>query len=74
MKTVNITFYKPSGKFYCHEDAQISEQIEGGTSEYWNVLRSLHRIPSMVMVVTDSDDNKEPYIVPHLFKPLEGGE
>ena len=72
MKKVKITFFKPSGKYYTTEEGMISETLLGGTNDYWNALKELRRIKGMQMLVQDSGDNKEPYIVPHLFRALEG--
>ena len=69
MKTVNATYFKENGKYYTNETFGISEELLGGTNDYWNALKNGHRIEEMYMLVQDSDDNKEPYIVPHLFKP-----
>lgn len=69
MKTVNVTYFKESGKFYTFESFEISDKLLGGTNEYWEALQDSHRIKDMYMLVHDSGDNKEPYIVPHLFHP-----
>jgi len=69
MKTVKVTYFKYSGKYYTNETFGISEELLGGTNSYWEALKNNHRIKEMYMMIEDSGDNKEPYIVPHLFKP-----
>lgn len=69
MKTVKVTYFKDSGKYYTNETFGISEELLGGTNSYWEALKSNHRIKEMYMLVEDSGDNKEPYVVPNLFKP-----
>lgn len=69
MKTVKVTYFKKSGKYYTHETFEISEELKGGTNDYWKALEDNHRIKDMFMMVEDSDDELEPYIVPHLFHP-----
>lgn len=68
MKKVNVDYFKISGKFYTSETFEISEDLQGGTQDYYKALEDNHRIEDMVMVVRDSGDEKEPYIVPHVFK------
>jgi len=70
MKRVMVTYFKKSGKYYTEETVDISEELNGyeALSEE---LPKHHRIKTMSMLVQDSGDNKEPYIVPHLYKPLE---
>ena len=70
MKTVNVTYFKPSGKYYTEETVEISEELNGYEALF-NELPKHHRIKEMQMLVTDSDDGKEPYIVPHLYKAKE---
>lgn len=69
-KTVNVTYFKPSGKYYTSETIKISEDLNGYDALF-NEIPKHHRIKEMFMYVSDSDDNKEPYIVPHLFHPKE---
>lgn len=69
MKTVNVTYFKPSGKWYTNETVEIDETLNGYQVVFHEMPKH-HRIKEMQMLVTDSGDNKEPYIVPHLFKPL----
>lgn len=68
MKTVNVTYFKPSGKYYTSETEEISEELSGYEALFEEIPKR-HRIKEMYMHVDDSDDGKEPYIVPHLFKP-----
>lgn len=68
MKTVNVTYFKPSGKYYTSETVEISEELNGYEALFTEIPKH-HRIEDMAMLVQDSDDNKEPYIVPHLFAP-----
>ncbi|WP_102271343.1 hypothetical protein [Cytobacillus massiliigabonensis] len=68
MKTVNVTYFKPSGKFYTKETIEISEELNGYEALFEEIPKR-HRIEDMFMLVQDSDDDKEPYIVPHLFHP-----
>lgn len=67
-KQVGVTFFKKSGKFYTSEVGYIDSSVQGGTNDYWDALKGLHRIKDMDMLVEDSDDDVNPYIVPHLFK------
>jgi len=68
MKTVNVKYFKPSGKWYTTETVEISEELNGYEA-LSNELPKHHRIESMYMIVEDSDDGKEPYIVSHMYKP-----
>lgn len=66
MKQVEVIYFKPSGKYYTTEYVYISEQLNG--YEALKELPKHHRLEDMIMLVQDSNDNKNPYIVPHLFK------
>jgi len=68
MKTVNVKYFKPSGKWYTTETVEISEELNGYEALN-DELPKHHRIESMYMIVEDSDDGKEPYIVSHMYKP-----
>lgn len=70
MKTVNVTYFKSSGKYYTSETIEISEELSGYHALLYELPKH-HRIKDMYMSVSDSDDGKEPYIVPHLYKPKE---
>lgn len=70
MKTVNVTYFKPSGKYYTYETIEIDESLNGYDALFKEIPKH-HRIKTMDMLVQDSDDNKEPYIVPHFFKALK---
>jgi hypothetical protein len=70
MKTVNVTYFKPSGKYYTSETIEISEELSGYHALFSEIPKH-HRIKSMQMLVVDSGDGKEPYIVPHIFAPTE---
>ena len=73
MKRVYATYFKPSGKYYTQEDIGISEEL----NSYQTLFEELpkhHRIKNMFMLVQDGEDGLEPYIAPHLFKPLEPWE
>lgn len=70
MKTVNLTFFKPNGKYYTSEQVDISDDLNGYEAVFTEMPKH-HRIADMQMLVTDSEDGKEPYIVPHLFKAKE---
>lgn len=70
MKTVNVTYFKKSGKYYTNETIEISETLNGYEALFKEIPKH-HRIKGMRMLVMDSDDNKEPYIVPHLFEALD---
>ena len=70
MKRVMVTYFKKSGKYYTEETVDISEELNGYEA-LAHELPKHHRIKTMSMLVQDSGDNKEPYIVPHLYKPLE---
>jgi len=72
-KTVNITYFKPSGKFYTDETIEISEELNSYEALFHEIPK-YHRIKEMNMLVQDSGDDKEPYIVPHIFKALESWE
>lgn len=69
-KKVLLTYFKPSGKFYCHEEVFISEKLNGHQA-LAEELPKYHRIKTMIMEVRDSDDGLEPYIVPHIYHPRE---
>ncbi|MEK5414331.1 hypothetical protein [Paenibacillus sp. FSL L8-0708] len=68
MKTVSVTYFKPSGKYYTSEEIEISEGLNGYDALHKEIPKH-HRIKNMFMVVQDSEDGKEPYIVPGLFPP-----
>lgn len=68
MKDVKVSYFRQSGKWYTTEYVQISEELNGYQA-LTEELPKHHRIEDMFMLVQDSDDEKEPYIVPHLFKP-----
>lgn len=71
MKTVNVTYFKPSGKYYTSETEEISEELNGYDALFKEIPKR-RRIKAMYMHVSDSEDGKEPYIVPHLFQPING--
>lgn len=68
MKTVNVRYFKTSGKYYTDETIEISESLNGYEALFEEIPKH-HRIKEMIMVVSDSGDGKEPFIVPHLFLP-----
>lgn len=68
MKTVDVTYFKPSGKYYTHETIEISEELNGYDALHKEIPKH-RRHKDMYMVVRDSEDGKEPYIVPGLFPP-----
>ena len=70
MKTVTVNYFKPSGKWYTKETIDISEELDGYEALFQEIPKH-HRIKEMFMLVQDSNDDKEPYIVPHLFHPIE---
>lgn len=70
MKSVEVTYFKKSGKYYTHETVEISEELNGYDALF-HELPKHHRLKYMDMLVQDSGDGKEPSIVPHIFK---GGE
>lgn len=73
MKKVKVTYFKPSGKYYTEELVQIPTEISGYDALY-KELPKQHRIKNMFMLVQNSEpdgEEQEPYIVPHLFHPLE---
>ena len=70
MKTVNVNYFKPGGKWYTKETIDISEELNGYEALFEEIPKH-HRIKNMFMLVQDSNDEKEPYIVPHLFHPIE---
>jgi len=69
MKTVKVTYFKPSGKYYTAEQIEISEDLTGYQALFEEIPKH-HRLKEMMMLVQDSGDDKEPFIVPHIFKPL----
>ncbi|MGG5762624.1 hypothetical protein ACQ3VC_14045 [Bacillus proteolyticus] len=71
MKTVSVTYFKHSGKYYTSETIEISEELNGYEALDKEIPK-YHRIKEMSMLVQDSDDGKEPYIVPHLYNPKVG--
>ena len=68
MKTVNVRYFKTSGKYYTDETIEISETLNGYEALFEEIPKH-HRIKEMIMSVSDSGDGKEPFIVPHLFFP-----
>jgi hypothetical protein len=69
MKKLKVTYFKPgSGKYYTEENIEISEGMD-----FWELVDALRKPGvlrlngEMAAVVTDSDDNKQPYFVPHYF-------
>ncbi|AGY48292.1 hypothetical protein Slash_3 [Bacillus phage Slash] len=72
MKEVKVSYFRKSGKWYCTEYIDITEGLNGYQA-LTEELPKHHRIKDMFMLVQDSDDEKEPYIVPHLYKPIETG-
>lgn len=68
MKTVDVTYFKGSGKYYTAETIEIPETVSGYHALFYEIPAQ-HRIEDMFMLVQDSGDGKEPYIVPHLYKP-----
>lgn len=73
MKKVDVTYFRPSGKYYTAETIEISEDFDGYHALAYELPKH-HRLKDMAMLVQDSEDGKEPYIVPHLYKPKEGNE
>ena len=73
MKKVNVTYFKPSGKYYTSEEIEISEELNGYEALYVEIPKH-RRIKEMFMLVQDSEDGKEPYIVPGLFPPTKPWE
>jgi hypothetical protein len=70
MKIVVVTYFKPSGKYYTQETVLIPAGLNGYDALF-KELPKHHRIKSMFMLVQDGNDGEEPYIVPHLFPPIE---
>ena len=70
MKTVNVSYFRPSGKWYTKETIEIDERLNGYQALFEEIPKH-HRLKTMDMLVQDSDDGKEPYIVPHIFKAKE---
>ncbi|WP_010497714.1 hypothetical protein [Paenibacillus elgii] len=73
MKKVKVTYFKPSGKYYTQETVEISEELNGYQALHY-VLPNHHRIKNMFMYVENGEpegEEIEPYIVPHLFHPIE---
>ncbi|MED0863778.1 hypothetical protein [Bacillus safensis] len=68
MKTVNVRYFKTSGKYYTDETIEISDSLNGYEALFEEIPKH-HRIKEMIMSVTDSGDGKEPFIVPHLYFP-----
>jgi len=69
MKEVRVTYFKASGKYYTDEVIEIKSDISG----YHALAHELpkhHRIKDMFMLVQNNEDENEPYIVPHLYKPI----
>lgn len=73
LKTVNVTYFKPSGKYYTTETIKISTDF-GGYHALFKEIPKHHRIENMFMLVQDSGDGLEPYIVPNLFHPKKEWE
>jgi hypothetical protein len=70
MKSVNVTYFKTTGKYYTSENIEIDDSLNGYQALF-HELPKHHRIKYMDMLVQDSGDGKEPYIVPHIFKAKE---
>lgn len=70
MKEVSVTYFKPSGKYYTHEVVEIDSEMSAYHALFYELPKH-HRIKSMYMLVQNHEDENEPYIVPHLFKPKE---
>lgn len=68
MKEVSVTYFKPSGKYYTHEVIKIDSNMSGYQALF-HELPKHHRVKDMFMLVQNNEDENEPYIVPHLFKP-----
>lgn len=69
MKKVNVNYFKASGKWYTEEDIEIPETVNGYEALFQEIPKQ-HRLKEMFMHVSDSNDGKQPYIVPHLYKPF----
>ncbi|HEY5588250.1 MAG TPA: hypothetical protein VIK86_04750 [Candidatus Paceibacterota bacterium] len=65
MKTIIITYFKPSGKYYTEETIEISEDTP--CYDISSSVKPLLKLKDMIAVITDSDDGKKPCIVPHLI-------
>ncbi|MBU7315954.1 hypothetical protein [Paenibacillus oleatilyticus] len=73
MKKVKVTYFKPSGKYYTEEFVEIPVELSGYDALH-KELPKHHRIKNMFMLVQNSEpdgEEQEPYIVPHLFHPIE---
>lgn len=73
MKAVLVTYFKKSGKYYTHEKIEIPEHLTSYEALY-EELPKHHRLKEMFMMVENFEpvgEEKEPYIVPHLFHPIE---
>lgn len=67
MKKVKIVYFKPRGKYYTEENIEISEELTGYEA-LLEIPKHL-RIHEMIAIAFDSNDGKEPYIVPNLYHP-----
>jgi hypothetical protein len=70
VKEVKVSYFRKSGKWYLTEYVEIPETLNGYQAVF-EELPKHHRIKDMFMLVQDSNDEREPYIVPHLFNPKE---
>lgn len=68
MKKVKIIYFKDSGKYYTDETVEIPESISGYEALV-DELPKRQRANGMQMLVQNAD-NKEPFIVPHLYPAL----
>lgn len=69
MKKVNVRYFKASGKYYTDEDFYIPEGLDGWTALYYEIPKHLRLLSEegWYAVVEDSEDGKEPFIVPALY-------
>ncbi|WP_110933282.1 hypothetical protein [Paenibacillus bouchesdurhonensis] len=73
MKTVKVTYFKQSGKYYTSETINIPADLDGYEALFKEIPKH-HRIKGMFMLVENSEpdgEENEPYIVPHLFHPIK---
>lgn len=68
-KSVLVNYYKMSGKYYTSEAFCIPNGLNGYQALFEEIPKHLRLNDEMIAVVQDSNDNREPYIVTHLYHP-----
>jgi hypothetical protein len=67
LKTVHVTYFRPNGNWCISEHIGISEGLN--LTEAHDEILKHRKSDSLYMAIQDSGDDKQPFIVPHLFSP-----